>query len=172
MWWYGDQCITGADNGTYTAGGSADTNIATQDKARLNLKIDKNNATDLHTLHCVRPNISWRNWVSGDVTLNLNGCSIHCQIEKTEEWHGGVLWTWSTASQTETQKSQIISSDENLTEWRAIVDIIMKSPETAKMWQWQTTRYACGKMKSVYVVSHVYRGSFLPRTIRDTGNTD
>ena len=36
-----------------------------------------------------------------------------------------------------------------------------------------TTSAARGEITSVYAASHVYHGSFLPRTVRDTrGNTD
>ena len=71
----------------------------------------------------------------------------------------------------ETQKLQIMSVDENLTGWRATFDII------GSVW-WKkvtmTTRSAVrGEMKSVYAASHVYHGSFLPRTIRNTrGNAE
>ena len=116
----------------------------------------------------VGPNISQINLVFGDATTN--GCSIYYQIERTGECNRGVLWTWSTVSQKEMQKSQIISSDENFPGCRATLDTIGKITGDRQKVTMTTRSAASGEMTSVYVASHVYHGtsSFLPRTIRDT----
>ena len=100
------------------------------------------------------------------------GCSIRCQIERTES----VIEACSELSLQRRRHHRLsllmkILKDEELHSTLSVAyDEITGDRQKVTM----TTRsVARGEITSVYAESHVCHGSFLPKTIRDTrGNTD